>query len=204
MSRINSIYLIKRGPRPEYHRAPFHPIVICDHLKIAKWEAGWTGEGATVWENCDVKYLSAGWLLGRWKGFDIDYGHVVRHLSLPDGTQSAFCHDRDGEPWALLSGAVWWSERKLPPSLADRGVRYAPDSFTRNRILDHCCPHGTRWVGNTERELKRGEIVYASSGGFNRADEWPDFWPEPVPDWLSFLERDPSNPRVEDLVTDVR
>ena len=46
-----SLYLIKRGPRPEHHKAPYHPVILCDRKRIAKWEAGWTGDRAWVWKS---------------------------------------------------------------------------------------------------------------------------------------------------------
>ena len=45
---MSGVYLIKRGPRPEHHRAPFHPVIVCGKRRVAKWQAGWTGDAAWV------------------------------------------------------------------------------------------------------------------------------------------------------------
>jgi hypothetical protein len=100
--------------------------------------------------------LVAGWLLERWNGLDLDYGHLVREVGpLPDGSHTAFFHDRDSEPWTLLRGAVWWDDRVLPKYLEKAGVVYSPDDFTRNVILDAVEDDGV--------------------SGFGR--EWPSYWP---------------------------
>jgi hypothetical protein len=130
-----SVYLIKRGPRPEYHRAPFHPVIICGKRKVAKVEAGWTGDAAYVWEH-ERNWHGGGWLLARWKGFDVDYGHVVRACTMPDGSSAAFQHEMDAEPWTLLNGAVWWDDKKMPEWLAKAGVVYPSDDFSQQSILD--------------------------------------------------------------------
>ena len=129
---MKSLYLIKREPRPEWVRAPYHPVIICARRHIAKWEAGWSGDHAWVWTR-DWDAVS-GWLLSRWNGLDIDYGHVVRGLTLPDGRDAAFCHDRDGEPWTLLTSAVWWDVSNMPDFVKNWGVKYPADEFTRRKI----------------------------------------------------------------------
>jgi len=129
-----SLYLIKKGPQPEYHKAPYHPVIICDYKPLAKWEAGWTGDEYWVWEKDNDPHT--GWLLVRWRGLDIDYGHLVRSHTLIDGTKIAIVHDRDKEPWTLINGAVWFSTRHLPFWLTDKGAIYPPDDFTQDRILD--------------------------------------------------------------------
>jgi hypothetical protein len=139
------IWLIKRGPRPEHHNAPFHPVIVCGKKRIAKWEAGATDSKAWVWQwDCD----GSGFLLCRWNGFDVDYGHIVREVGpLPDGTHTGFFHDRDKEPWTLLSGAVWWDDKKLPPCLEKVGLIYPTDDFTQQRILDHIADDGASGFG---------------------------------------------------------
>jgi len=163
-----NLYLIKRGPRPSYHNAPFHPIIICEQKRVAKWEAEDTNGAAWVWENTvryDDSALVAGWLLSRWQGLDIDYGHVVKEITLPDGTTAAFEHDRERVPWTLMPGAIWWSLRKMPKPLSQSGVIYPPDSFTRDDICTWCL---------------KGNIFpdgMPSTMGRSWEDEWPDFWP---------------------------
>lgn len=130
-----TLYLVKRGPRPEYHRATFHPVIVTDRKPIAEWEAGWTGDGATVWHHQSSDRCT-GWLIVRWCGFDIDYGHIVRSFALPDGTIAAFRHTKDNEPWTLIAGAVWWSLAPMPAWLRNLGCIEAPDEFTQVRIRD--------------------------------------------------------------------
>jgi hypothetical protein len=163
------LYLVKRGPKPDYHAAPFHPVLLTDWKCVAEWEAGWSGDHAWVWEAFQPGPNVGGWLLVRWNGFPIDYGHVVRSLTLPDGNKAAFWRDyetRDGEEGMvgpLLPGAVWYSERKLPEWLVERGVVYPSDHFTQQHILD--C------IAN--RDWKKG-------GSWGCGREIPSHWPEPV------------------------
>lgn len=133
---MSGVYLIKRGPREAYHRAPFHPVIICAKRRVAKWEAGWTGDAAWVWSH-ERGTGAGGWLLERWNGFDIAYGHVVRGVLMPDGTDAAFVHEHTNrEPWPLIAGAVWWDEKQIPAWLLEMGAIYAPDKFSQQRILD--------------------------------------------------------------------
>lgn len=152
------VYLIKRGERPEHHRAPYHPVILCSRKPVAEWEAGWTGDEATVWTHTWGSPAS-GWLLTRWRGLDVDYGHVVRGHELPDGTRSGFFHDRDEEPWTLLDGCVWWSSERIPEWLDDHGVIYPPDPHSQQRILDTEADDG--WSGSGRRPI-------------------PEHWPEPA------------------------
>lgn len=155
-----TIALIKRGPRPGYSRAPFHPVVIVAKKRLLEWERGWTGDGATVWEH-ERGTGGGGWLLTRWAGFDIDYGHTVRCVTLPDGTTGAFAHDENQEPWTLLTGAVWLDDKRLPQWLDRRGAIYPPDRFTRNGLLDR--------------------IADDCVSGIGRESAWPPFWPTASP-----------------------
>jgi hypothetical protein len=164
-----ALYLIKRGPKPDYHAAPFHPVLICDRKFMAEWEASWTGAAAWVWVAYAPGPNVGGWLLVRWNGFPVDYGHVVRSLTLPDGNKAAFWRDyetRDGEGMVgpLLPGAVWWSEKRMPEWLRERGVVYPPDRFTQQHILD-CAAN----------LAKPNEV-----GGWGFGREIPSHWPEPV------------------------
>jgi hypothetical protein len=129
------VLLIKRGPAPTYHRAPYHRVIVCAKRHVGRWEAGWSGDSAWVWSH-ERGTRAGGWLIERWNGFDIDYGHVVRGFTLPDGTDAAFVHEHTGrEPWTLLAGAVWWDDRKMPAWLLDAGVIYPPDAFSQQGIL---------------------------------------------------------------------
>ena len=162
---VASLYLIQRGPRPDYHRAPFHPVVIADLKRVAKWEAGWSGDCATVWEREGWCYTGAGWLLARWQGMDVDYGHLVRVCSLPGGGRAGFWRDYPAEQSVegLFPGAVWYSIRKMPKWLEERGVVYPSDQFTRQHILDLVADdglHGFCHIRNVPEwwtELKEAE-----------------------------------------------
>lgn len=131
-----NLYLIKRGPKPEYHNAPFHPVICCANKGVARWQVGATDDRAWLWSQCPCT-PGHGLLLERWEGLDIDYGHVVHGFTLPDGTEAAFHHPHHKpETWALLSGAIWWSTKRMPDWLAEQGVIVAPDDFTRDMIKD--------------------------------------------------------------------
>lgn len=152
------MFLIKRGPRPDYHNAPFHPVIICNKRRVAKWEAGCTGDRSWVWERKSRMMDGEGFLLVRWNGFDIDYGHVVHNIGdMPDGTHCGFSHPgRGAEPWNLIKGAVWWDDKKMPTDFQKAGVIYPPDHFSQQRILDFISDDG--------------------ASGFGR--EIPKFWPK--------------------------
>lgn len=131
-----SLYFIDRGhDKPDWHKAPYHRYLLCTMRKVAKWQAGWTGDGATVWSRSTAALGGEGFLLERWRGFDIDYGHVVRTVTLPDGTESAFVHPhKDEPPWNVLHLAVWWSRSKVPEWLAGKGVALPNDEFSMDTI----------------------------------------------------------------------
>lgn len=167
MSR--SLYLVKRPHRQQ--NAPFHPVILTDRRWLAKWEAGPSRDGAWVWEKDGWDNNGHGWLLARWNGFDIDYGHVVSGLTLPDGSQGAFWrayYGSDDDPAGvrdLFPGAVWWSDKRMPEWLSELGVVYAPDGFTQRLILHH--------VSNLNPKDPSG-----GGGGINRPT--PAFWPTPT------------------------
>lgn len=144
-----SLYLIKRGPRPEYHRAPFHPVIICDRKRIAEWEAGNTGNAAWVWEKMSWSDDGWGWLLCRWNGFDVNYGHVAHSITMPDGTVAGLWRDYESDYSVkdLIAGATWWSEKPMPEWLAKRGVKYPEDEFTQQSILDTAANDGASGFG---------------------------------------------------------
>jgi len=158
-----NVYLIKRGPRPRHHRAPYHPVIIYTLKHVAVWEAGSTSDRAWVWETERGDWYKYGWLLTRWNGFPIDYGFVVHSIDLPDGNPAAFWRpyqptDGQGYIGDLFAGAVWWSHREMPNWFAERGVVYPSDDFTQQNILD----------------------ITANDGcmGFERPQ--PEHWPDPV------------------------
>jgi hypothetical protein len=130
-----NLYLIQRGPKPEYHKAPFHRVIICTSKKVAEFEAGSSADHAWIWLRGSLDN-GEGFLIVRWNGLDIDYGPVVFAFKLPDGTGSAFHHpDKNGTPWQLLKGATWWSSRKVPEWLQKKyGVSPPSDEFSQSAI----------------------------------------------------------------------
>jgi hypothetical protein len=132
------LYLIKRAPKPDYHKAPYHQVIVCDRKDAADWEAGNTGKRAWVWV-AHNKTNPGGWLLKRWEGLDIDYRFVVASSELPDGSRTGFWRHYDVD-WncvkPFFAGAVWWSPKVIPEWLRDLGVVYAPDKWTQDRIAE--------------------------------------------------------------------
>lgn len=171
------LYLIKRGPKPAYHLAPFHPVVICDSQPMADEEVMGTSQGDTMWVQTDIKQLSHSWRLVRWQGLDIDYRPVVCYITLPDGRSSRM-YEADVE--LLLPGAIWWSSKVMPKAAEKRGVIYAPDKFTQQRILDrHAGIEDERRMRMQLRGLRKGEMTIGFSiSGIER--EKPKHWPEPI------------------------
>lgn len=152
-----TLYLVKKRGRPDWHRAPYTQVLVTTRWDAAKWEAGYSGEGAWIWA---IPGEFGGWLLMRWNGLDIDYGHVVRNVTLPDGDIRAFDHRHTHpETFALADGATWWSPKKMPKWLQEWGVRYPSDRFTQQQILD--------W--------------FADDGCSRFGRAIPDYWPEPSP-----------------------
>lgn len=142
------LWLIQRAPRPAHYHpdVPYHPIVICARRAVLEEERGWTGDRASVWWH-EAKEEGSGWLMRRWQGFDIDYGHTVRGLALPDGTHAAFAHDRAAAPWTLLPGAVFLDDRPMPAWLEAQGVVYPPDERTRDRLIETILGEGAIGLG---------------------------------------------------------
>ncbi len=140
-----SIYLIKRGPKPTWHMAPFHPVVICAKKRVAKFEAGWSGDKSSIWGRKSKIIDGEGFLLLRWNGLDIDYGHVVRSTRLPSGAKTGFAHH--GGPWKLLRGAIWWDDKPMSASFENAGVLYPPDYFSQQMILDEVADDGVSGFG---------------------------------------------------------
>jgi len=135
LRETRSVYLILRSDKPKHHNAPYHSVILCSRKHIAKWEAGDSSDKATVFTKNNDPH--EGFLMERYKGFDIDYGHIVKLIDLfDDEMKSGFHHPHTTNTWELLKGATWWSYDKLPQWLIDRGVTYPEDNFTKRRILD--------------------------------------------------------------------
>lgn len=135
---MKNLYLIKRGPKPTYHNAPFFPVIICDIRRVALEESEFSGDKATVWTKDGWDDNGHGWLIVQWNGLMINYGGLVRGFDLPDGTSAGFYREYEDKSTVkdLFAGAVWWSNKKMPEWLKEKGVIYPPDDFTQLRILD--------------------------------------------------------------------
>ena len=157
-----NIYLIKRGPKPAHHAAPYSPIILCTLKRVADWEAGWSGDGAWMWEFSRGFGYGGGWLLVRWNGFPIDYGYIVRGLTLPDGTQGAFWRSYKSDDGnyigGLFPGATWWSTKEMPEWFKERGVVYPADDYSQQCILD----------------------ITADDGCMGCVRDVPAFWPKAI------------------------
>jgi hypothetical protein len=151
--KAKNFYLILRGPKGEHHNAPFHPVILCTRKHTAEWESKRTKEGATVWVNMAPNTAYWGnWLLVKYKGYDIDYGHLAHYFTLFDGKDSREVSDREYiEP--LLRNAIWWSYDEMPEFVRELGVRYAEDQFTKDWIWEDL---GDSSLGHTkEMALKK-------------------------------------------------
>ena len=160
------LYLIKRGPKPEWHKAPFHPVILCDLKKVATWEIGWVGDKTWAWSHEGKARPCGGWLLEFWNGFLVNYGHIVRTFELPDGAKCGFWrdyHDAENGLKSLFAGAVWYSWNKIPGWIAEKGGIYPPDDFTQEHILE-----------TIRAEYPAPEII-------DRTFEHPPCWPKPIP-----------------------
>lgn len=142
------LYLIHRGPQyadphqwcESLRETSVHMVIVCTRKATAKWEAGDSGEGSTVWVRSAADG-GEGWLLTKWRGLDVDYGHLVRGFTLPDGSRTGFFHPGNPSPehrrpWDSLNGAIWWSDQDLPAWLAKRGVRLPTDRHTLEAIYN--------------------------------------------------------------------
>lgn len=131
------LYLIEQGARYFRGKAPYHPVIICTARHTAKWQAGGSPDGATVWSQSNIRQDSKNlhtWFLNKWKGLDCCTFHgAAVYFDLPDGSNTRQHSER---AHTLVSGAVWWSDKPLPHFLRELGVIEAPDDFTRERIAD--------------------------------------------------------------------
>lgn len=157
--------LIERGPKPEHHRAPWSPVIICTAKHTANWEVGDSNAQSSLW-SLPASEVGGGWLLERYKGFNIDYGSQVKLINLWDGTVAGFAHDRNDKPFTLLKGAVWWSYDEMPEWLREAGVVYPSDEWTKSMIRKDL---GSCRLGQS-REEKLMDRRYEQY-----ADGYPDF-----------------------------
>lgn len=156
-------YLIKRGPEKKYDQKPFHPIIICDRKKVMQTQVIWSGGHDWVW-TANLWAVQAGWMLERWNGLIIEYGHVIRSFELPDGTWTGYHrpyelseyqkrHSKDSNIKALFVDAIWWSDKRMPSKFSELGVVYPTDEVTRQRVLEDCTDDGLRGVHRTAPEF---------------------------------------------------
>lgn len=144
-----TLYLIQRGPQPRYQKVAFHPVIICDRKRVAVVEMGMSDDRANVWVGVDNPQHSHGWILRRWRGLDIDYGHTGYSFDLFDGTKAGIYRDYDNECTVkhLFAGAIWWSDKQIPAWLVEKGVLYPSDNFSQMQILDTLADDG---IGNCD------------------------------------------------------
>ena len=132
---MTAFYMIKRDG--EHWRSKGYPLVtLCTREDVAKQMAGATDERSWMWHSEGQDH--GGLLLVRWQGLDIDYGHVVRRMPLPNGDERAFDHpNRHPETWELFNGAVWWSPRRMPAWVEKRGATYPAEGYLRHLVEDY-------------------------------------------------------------------
>lgn len=126
------LYLIIRGEKPSYQRAPYHPVIVCTRKHTAKWEAGETGDGSTVFQEMAP---NGEWLLVKYKGFNMDYSKSCTFIDLFDGKNSREIGRRE-EIMRLIKEAVWWSYDRVPDYAKDWGIRFPEDTFTKKIIIE--------------------------------------------------------------------
>ncbi len=126
------LYLVIRGPKSEFHKAPYHPIIVCSRQHTARWESKNTTDGHTVYWNAYPHKGHGNWFLGRYKGYEMS-GNLGPSFVFFDGcVNSDLCnHQKVNE---LLNGAVWWSYDRMPDFVKEMGVVHVEDDFTKEWI----------------------------------------------------------------------
>lgn len=125
-----SIYLIERGPKESQNNVQIHPVIVCSRLYTAKWEARNTETGATVWEQFSPFDGIGNWFCCKYKGYEFDNILNVNFV-LFDGIPMKEVNERAKK---LLQGAVWWSYDRMPKWVAEAGVVYPPDDWSKDVI----------------------------------------------------------------------
>ena len=131
LSRANNVFLIIRGEKSEFHKAPFCPIILCSRRHTAEWESGNTEDGSTVLYNYSLTD-EGNWILTKYKGYGIKSNGFIK---LFDGNDSYGVSDRNHIN-ELLKDAVWWSYDEIPTWLLQKGVKYPSDDFTKRLIVE--------------------------------------------------------------------
>ena len=128
----SGLYLVVRGPRSEFHKAPYHPIIVCSRQHTARWEGKNTVDGHTIYWNAYPHEGHGNWFLGRYRGYDIN-GNLGPNFVFFDGKTNAELCDY-ATVNAMLNGAVWWSYDRMPEFVKKMGVVYAEDDHSKEAI----------------------------------------------------------------------
>lgn len=132
-SKPSGLWLIIRGKQPDYHNAPYHPIILCSRKHTAEWESRDVTKGATVLYNAGGTDRSGNWFLGRYKGYDCD---TNQYFTLFDGVDTGDFTDKTRIETEVISKAVWWSYDLMPDWIRKLGCKFPNDEFTKRMILD--------------------------------------------------------------------
>lgn len=157
--KAKRFFIVVRGRKSVHHKAPFHKVIVCTRKHTADWESHRTSEGHTVFVCLAPDSLScANWLCIKYNGYDIDYRHVTANFKLYDGkeTNEITSHLEIAK---MLNKAIWWSYDPMPDWFNGKGVKYAKDNFTKQRIWEDS---GTVLMTESKSEhykSKRNDIV---------------------------------------------
>lgn len=130
--KARNLFLIIRGKQSEFHKAPFHQIILCTRKHVAKWEAGDVVKGATVIYNAMGNHEGANWFLAQYKGYGCDCN---QYFTLFDGVDSRELTSTENIH-KLLKNATWWSYDEMPSWIERLGVKPPTDDFSKKQILD--------------------------------------------------------------------
>jgi hypothetical protein len=135
------VWMLVRGPRPDYWKHYWHPVEIYTREKIAYFKLDRIDRENTCYYQ---EGQGAGLFLVAYKGWQ-PLGANTNTINLPDGTPILSVHhpmgtivglDEDGRyryemppesPWNLWDKAVWWSPRKMPAYIRELGVQELTD-----------------------------------------------------------------------------
>lgn len=175
---MRNLYLIDRGhDRPDHHHpsVPYHRVIVACNGRVARWEAGDTADGATVWQLLAGDLDGSGWLLIRWRGLDVDYGAVARSSTLPDGSHTGFWHPGRDDAAAAPAPGIEAVRADAVLSETARLIAGALDSEVSG-IQHDCWPEDSgiaarvgRSIGHVRRCLKELEDAGWVSRGYSRS-----------------------------------
>lgn len=124
--------IVIRGEKPEFHKAPFHPVIIVSRKHVMEWESEGTENGATVLINLGCADTGYSWLVHRYKGYVLDGNG---YFDLFDGANTKDISTFEYVSKELLPKAVWWSYDRMPEWLLEYGVKHVEDDFSKEMIL---------------------------------------------------------------------